>query len=227
VKPYRENHLQPAAQYLKETESAVKNLFKNLKEYDAIRKKIMFPICNAPYALVEESRVAFKKWQRENRVAWKEASEMLHKYFGYQFSINTLNGSILQIAYMGIKLYSKNEVVPPEFPSIIRPVSNIAHFCVGRRVREVPIGLIIYAARNQYNHWDEEHLRNRVNEWVFNMLATKHGIKDAQGIKEPAFDLSNKMIQIYSSNVVFILGWCSYDAYLVDMKNLLISSEKR
>jgi hypothetical protein len=86
----------------------------------------------------------------------------------------------------------------------------------------VPIGLIIYAARNQYNHWDEEHLRNRVNEWVFNTLATRHGIKGAEKFKDPAFDLNNKMIQIFSSNVVFILGWHSYDLYLADMENLLI-----
>ena len=226
MKPYRENHLQPAAQYLKETEPAVKNLFEKLEEYDTIRKKIRLPVCIAPYTSEEASETTFEKWQRKNRADSKRASERLRKYFGYQFSINTLNGSILQIAYMGIRLYSKNEAVPPEFSTIIRAGSNVARFCVGRRVREVPIGLIIYAARNQYNHWDEEHLRDPVNEWVFNILSTKHGIKDAEEIKEPAFDLNNKMIQIYSSNVVFVLGWDSYDAYLADMKSLLISSER-
>ena len=219
--------MQSAAQYLTETEPAVKNLFENLEEYDSIHKIIMFPVCIAPYALVEQSGAAFKKWQKKNRGAYKQASERLRKYFGYRFSINTLYGSILQIAYMGIGLYSKNKAVPSEFSSIIKPGNKVARFCIGRPVRDVPIGLIIYAGRNQYNHWDEECIRNPVNELVFNILATKHGIRGAEKIREPAFDLKNKMIQIYSSNIVFILGWDSYDAYLVDMKNLLISSEKR
>lgn len=184
----------------------------------------MLPICIAPYTLVEESGVAFKKWQRNNRAASKQASQRLRKYFRCRFSICTLYGSILHIAYMGIRLYSKNKAVPSEFSSIIKPGTNAVPFCIGRPVRDIPIGLIIYAGRNQYNHWDEECLKDPVNKWVFNILATKRGIRGAEKIREPAFDLSNKMIQIYSSNVAFILGWDNYDKYLADMKNLLISS---
>lgn len=145
---------------------------------------------------------------------------------GYQFSIGTLCGSILQIAHVGIRYYSKNKAVPPDFSSIIEPGSKVACFCIGRRVREVPIGLIIYAARNQYAHWDEERLKNQVNECIFNALATNHGMKGAEKIKDPCFDLSNRTIPIYSANVLSILGWNSYDPYIADMKNLLISSER-
>lgn len=212
--------LQSAMEYLKQTEPAVKNLFEDLEEYDSIRKKIMFPVCIAPYALVEESGPAFKKWQRENKAAWKQASERLHKYLGYQISINTLYGSIFQIAFVGICLYSKNRVVPSELSSIVGPGTKAVRFCIGRPVRGVPIGLIIYAGRNQYNHWEEKSLRE-VNARIFDILATNHGIKDAAGIREPAFALNNERVLIYSSNLAFILGWKSYDPYYTDMKNLL------
>jgi hypothetical protein len=211
---------QLAAEYFRETEPAVRNLFKNLEQYDAILKKINFPVFISPHTSEEASEGAFKKWQRKNRAAYKRAVERQREYLGYRFSIGTLCGSILQIAYMGISLYSRNRTAPSEVLSVIRP--KAVPFYIGRRVREVPIGLIIYAARNQYAHWDEEHLRDPVNEWVFNTLATKHGIKGAKEIKDPAFDLSNKRILIYSANVFSILGWWDgYDTYIADMKDLL------
>lgn len=210
-----------SAEYLRETESAVRNLFENLEQYHAILKKIKYPGFVSAYTSMEDSDVAFKKWQRKNRAAYKRASERQRQYLGYRFSIGTLCGAILQIAHMGISLYSKNKAVPPELSSIIKPGSKAVCFCTGRPVREVPIGLIIYAGRNQYAHFDEEHLKNPVNEWVFNTLATKHGIKSAEKFKDPAFDLSNERILIYSSNVLPILGWDNYDPYLADMKNLL------
>ena len=213
--------LQSAAEYLKETEPAVRNLFKNLEQYYAILKKIKNPAFVSPYTSKEDYDVAFKKWQRKSRAAYKRAFERQRQYWGYRFSIGTLCGAILQIAHMGINLYSKNKVIPPELSSIIKPKSKVACFCIGRGVREVPIGLIIYAGRNQYAHWDEEHLENEVNKWVFNTLATKHGIKSPEKFKDPNFDLDNENILIYSSNLLSILGWDTYDSYIADMKGLL------
>jgi len=213
--------LQTAVEYIKQTEPAVKNLFENLEQYYGILKKVKFPVFVSLNTSVETSDVAFKKWQRKNRAAYKRAMERQRKYLGYRTSIGTLCGAILQIAYTGIRLFSTNRTVPSELSSIIKPGSKLARFCTGRRVREVPIGLIIYAGRNQYAHWEEEKMKNEVNEWVFNTLAIEHGIKSAEKFKDPAFDLNNKSILIYSSNVLSIIGWDSYDPYLADMKNLL------
>ena len=222
MRPYQDRTFQSAGEYLKQTEPAVRNLFGSLEEYHAIGEKIKWPGFISPYTSEAPSEAAFKKWQRRNREAYKRAAARLRKYLGYRFSIGTLYGSILQIANMGISLYSRNKAVPPEFLSIIKPGSKVARFCIGRRVREVPIGLIIYAARNQYAHWDEPHLKNEVNEWVFNSLATKHGMDGAEKFKDPNFDLNNKTILIYSSNVFSILVWNGYDNYIEDMKDLLI-----
>jgi hypothetical protein len=132
--------LQSSTEYLKETEPAVKNLFENLEQYYAILNKIKWPIFVAPHTSEEASEAAFKKWQRENRAAYKRAGEKQRKYLGYRFSIGTICGSILQIAYMGISLYSGNKAVPPELSSIIEPGSKAARFCIGKAVNEVPVG---------------------------------------------------------------------------------------
>jgi hypothetical protein len=211
---------QPAEEYLIQTEPAVRNLFGNLEQYDAILRKIKFPIFTPSHTSRVAADAAFKKWQRGNRAAYKRAVGRQREYLGYRFSIGTLCGSILQIADMGIRIYSKNRTVPSEFSLIIKP--GLSRYCIGRRVREVPIGLIIYAARNQYAHWDEKERLKEVNECVFNTLATKHGMKGAEGIKDPAFDLNNKKILIYATNVFSMLGWWNgYDRYIADMKALL------
>jgi hypothetical protein len=172
----------------------------------------------------EASGEAFRKWHKKNRPAIKRALERQRKYFGYQFSIGTLCASILQIAYMGINLFSKNNAIPPEFLSKIKAETKVVKFCIGRRVREVPIGLIIYAGRNQYNHMDDPSL-HEPNEFIFSILATKYGIKGAEKVRDPAFDLENEAISIYSSNIIHILGWDNYKAYISDMKDLLLAEK--
>jgi hypothetical protein len=69
---------------------------------------------------------------------------------------STLSGGIVQVAYSGIKQFSTNVDVPQNCQEYdISPGSTKAKFCVGRKVHDLPIGLIIYAARIQYNHWSD------------------------------------------------------------------------
>lgn len=214
--------LQTAEKYLEETESAVKKLLEGLRRYSAILKKIKFPVFIAPYTSDQRAAViAFKDWQGKNKKIIKQAKQKESKYFGYQFSKETLCGSVLQIAHAGINLYSKKQTVPSEFSRHIKAGTRVAKFCIGRRLRGVPIGLIIYAGRNQYNHMDEKTLKEP-NRYIFDLLAVNHGMKGAENIKDPAFDLENSLIYICAANVLFILGWDSYDAYFEDMKKLLI-----
>ena len=218
--------LQSAEEYIRETEPAVKDLFESLERYSVIRKKIKWPTFSALNMTEAEAEEAFKRWEKKNRSTIKRALEGQRKYFGYQVSIATLCGSILQIAYMGINLFSKNRAVPPEFVSNIKMGTKVAKFCVGRIIRGVPIGLIIYAGRNQYNHMDDDSPLREPNEFIFNTLATNHGIKGAEKVRDPAFDLKNEAIAIYSSNIIYILGWDNYIAYISDMKDLLITEKE-
>jgi hypothetical protein len=58
---------------------------------------------------------------------------------------------------MAIKLYSSNKSIPGSCATIVEPKYKSAiPFCIGRECYGIPLGLLIYAGRNQYCHWDDE-----------------------------------------------------------------------
>lgn len=118
---------------------------------------------------------------------------------------------------MGIKSFSKNSRIHPSFNDVISTGTIAQKFCVGKEIKGVPIGLIIYAARNQYNHMDEEQY-NKQTTSVFDELA-RYEMTD--NIKHPAFDLKNPDIINYSHNVLALLSWNKYESYLSDMQKLI------
>jgi hypothetical protein len=79
-------------------------------------------------------------------------------------------------------------------------------------------GLIVYAGRNQYPHWDEEQYRP-TNARVFNALNAAF----ADNIfADLAFELSNPSMNIYAREVFLIaLSWRSYETYLAEIKQLM------
>jgi len=128
-------------------------------------------------------------------------------------------GAILEAAYMAIRLYSRNTAIPASCASFVRPGQRtVLPFCIGEERHGVPTGLIIYAGRNQYAHWDEESLKP-VSEAVF------AGLNDAfydHPFADLAFDLGNPTIPIYAREIlVTALGWTTYERYLAEMKRLL------
>jgi hypothetical protein len=143
--------------------------------------------------------------------------ELQKEFIAENFALAVLCGSLLQIAFMGIQWFSTNSEVPEALPqdlrNLIKPASQ--RFCTGRTVYEVPIGLIIYAGRNQYNHMDQAELTNKLNCKVFELLATHN---NTISWKDPAFDLSSSALNNLSSNVTGLLKWKDYEAYYEDMK---------
>ena len=123
---------------------------------------------------------------------------------------------------MAIRLYSQNRSIPASCAQLVRSSHKSAiPFCIGSERHGIPIGLIIYAARNQYNHWDDEE-PHEVTKSVFHSLSAAlcHNM-----LADLAFDLSNPTINVYANEVLLIaLGWRSYDAYLSEMRALLGSS---
>jgi hypothetical protein len=88
-------------------------------------------------------------------------------------------GSILQLAYFAIKRHgvpSGKSTAALHFEAQMnRLIGQLANpraktfvfpeqFCVGREIGDLPIGMIIYAGRNQYNHFDDDRL-GVVNEY--------------------------------------------------------------
>ncbi|MCX4187118.1 hypothetical protein [Methylophaga sp. OBS4] len=62
----------------------------------------------------------------------------------------TLSGAIIQVACSGLNQHSTEIKIPKELN--ITMDQTKAKFCVGRTVHGLPLGLVVYAARIQYNH---------------------------------------------------------------------------
>ena len=209
--------MEDAKGYLKNTAPAAEGLFKLLKQYGWHRMRAFVDTTNA------KTRSKLEKAKSD--------------YSSVDIARDVIAGSILQIAYFAIKRYAPhlektesvleferkiNEIVAAKPSARCKHFSLPQTFCVGRSLGHLPIGLIIYAARNQYNHFEERRL-SVVNEVVFNYLKQLWPEPVKNGI---SFNLYNNK-HFYSYAVLCALGWVDsqagsgYKAYLHDMKNML------
>ncbi len=207
-----------AQQYLKQTERAAKQLFKALQYYQQMLKGAFDPCFISSASDDNKREKELQRWYKKNKSNIQAARRKQRRYFGQTVSKGAICGSILQIAFMGIKSFSKQSVLPDAGKGIIRNNDPRVAFCVGRQINGVPAGLIIYAARNQSNHMDEK-LYNKAVSTVFDRIAT-YGTGGRY--KNPAFDLNNAVLENYSNNMVSLLGWKNYDRYLEDMKKMIL-----
>ena len=201
----------PVENYLKDTESAIKLFFEGLDSYFSMKLPSL-------EAYIDES--GFVQMSRS------EAGEFLkpyEKYFALEFSRATLAGSILQVAYMALKKFSSNSEVSQkcqEFGVVAN--SDLSRYCVGREVHGIPIGLLIYVGRIQYNHWEDGHLK-KVPTGVFDHLANVY--HDDQDF-DMVYALHYPEPHPVSHYIVrFELGWITFDDYIKDMRMMLVSKE--
>jgi hypothetical protein len=133
------------------------------------------------------------------------------------FSEALLASLILQAAYTAIRLYSPKRPVPDEWRQYIKPSQEAACFCIGKPKHKVPTGLIVYAGRNQFAHWDKQAWP--VTQRVFDLLAAAF---DNNPHWDLIFELKNMTVSICAGPLLFLaLGWKSYDLYLAEMTELL------
>ena len=208
-----------AQQYLEQTERAAKQLFEVLQYYQQILKDAARGPRFISSTLDDDERgKEFQRWHKQNKSKIQAAFKKQRKYFGQTISEGAICGSIIQIAFMGIRLLSKQKVLPDICKNILLKSNDPrVAFCIGREIKGVPAGLIIYAARNQYNHMDEKN--NDVTRAVFDKIAT-YGTGGEY--KDPAFDLENVVLENYSSNIVSLLDWKNHNTYLEDMKTMIL-----
>lgn len=203
-------------QYLNRTEYAVKQLFDSLSHYQDLIGKSISPIITAEELDLEHDFRSEDFFQSLNdflddNPEIKKQQELSKSKFREYMDKNPAHaiicGSILQVAHMGISKFSNYD------EQCAIPVKNKScKFCIGRLIKGVPIGLIIYAGRNQYNHWDEK--PHELTEDIFDILATSN---NATNYKDPAFNINLANIDVYSHNILSLLGWVSYNDYKNDM----------
>lgn len=204
-------------EFIERTESAVQHLFSGIDEYMAIlRQSSVGVVFSGTFGSDEAYRQALEQWQRDNEAKIKRSLAAQREFSAERFALGVLCGSVLQVAETAIRMYSANTKAAP---AIVGKDGGVAaKFSIGREVRGVPIGLIIYAGRNQYNHMDDGKLREP-NVAVFEALATNHGC--GVHVKDPAFDVNNDLVLNYSSNITHLLGWRDYESYVRDLRALL------
>lgn len=212
-------------EYFAKTESAVRILFNGICVYTELLRGIQRPVFVSGHLDEKKLTPEFSAWEKANSAEIEAVRKAEEKFFAESFALATLCGSLLQVASKAIEMFSKNTDVDEKIKSIVtikdqRGRFKINHkvkrFCIGRRVNDVPIGLIIYAGRNQHMHCDAEEL-SEVNLRVFGMLAMVPGYQE---YRDPAFDLCTKRLDSYASNITALLAWRSYSAYFNDMNAL-------
>ena len=205
-----------AREYLEKTKSAAKLLLAAIDSYLNPLRSASIPVFVEGFP----SDAARKTWLQINDASIAASLDAQRRFVSESFAMANLSGALLQIAIFGIRSYSTNQDIPQSLSDLALR-AGLRRFCVGRLVRGVPVGLIVYAARNQYNHLDDETL-NEPSSSIFERLATGHGIKSEEPFRDPAYDLSNPRRPIcLANNVTALIDWRGYERYEADMKSML------
>ena len=133
-----------ASSYIGQSEQAVRHLFDGLNEYDSI---------TLPSIMDYVDETGLVRMTKEENQAFLQAYE---EYFDLDFARASLAGSMLQVAYSGVKRYSPATTVSQRCSELnVKAGTTAARFCLGGEIKGIPEGLLIYAGRIQYNHWED------------------------------------------------------------------------
>ena len=202
-------------QYIEETALAVKGILGLVGDDEAIlvaklgereitvkglaRARSILHIGAPTTGFGEDSTPYFEKMARDAR---REASLLNHTIAeleaaiaAKEASVQALSSAILQIAKQGI--------------AIVR--GDIAKCPPGRQIGRESLSNVVWQARNQSQHWEENSFRPHVMACFENLRA---GFGDEYRIPSP----SPKSL---AKEVVQLLGWADYTAYEKDMVSLL------
>lgn len=122
-----------------------------------------------------------------------EYDEINQRVAARQFSIAALSGSLLQFGKQGISLhYGKKRIGCPD----------------GRIVYGIPLNEVIWQARNQALHWEEDYFHDPTTK-CFEHLAAK---------ADPVFGQFKDRSLAFE--IIQLLGWNNTEAFFADMKLL-------
>jgi hypothetical protein len=208
--------MKTAEDYLTKTDSAVRHLFSATQTYLDTLKLGLQPTFMSGLLPGPELEAQYAAWRIENAEALEKAKDARQTFREERFALDTLCGAILQIAEKGLEIYSENKDIPSSWKD--RIPKTLTKFAVGREVRGVPLGLIVYAARNQHTHFNDRELR-AASAGVFHNLAAVRGLDSPA--RDPAFDLENPALTSYAANITALIGWRDAEQYRKDMRGML------
>ena len=206
--------MQTFDEYIAKTQSAVRHLFDAIGEYRSVLDGAHAPIFISSTLDEREREKELDAWLARHADAIQAARDAERRYFDESFALATICGAVLQVADKAFETFSRDTAVPMEWEGVVTPHS--ARYCIGRVIRNVPLGLIVLAGRNQHMHFDENPRKLAVA--VFDRLAIHHGRNTDPEIRDPAFDLRNERLVSYVHNIVALLRWNSYETYEADLR---------
>jgi len=211
------DYIPTLSEYLDSSKLAVIQLFKCRIFYLNLIKKHVVPSLVYSGDEIQNIDNLRNAWFKENAGNIARYKKLKKHYYDYIISNNIICGSILQSAYITIKLYSSVADIPENLADQFTSKS-IAKFCVGRLIlSNIPIGLIIYAGRNQHHHIEVEKLCS-INEKIFEILSSRNGLYSTP---MPDFDMEQRFHLSYAANIVGLLGWNSHLDYFRDLREML------
>lgn len=201
--------------YLSETEYAVQNLLLLTNKEEALLAKKLAALTST------EAKLRVHQWDfessdlnddfseayvmaafgrmanaaKETKALRREASELQALVGIRQAAIQAICGAILQIAKQGISVVHGGLSTAP----------------TGRMIGSAAVRDIIWQGRNQSLHYEED----KPKKGVLVLFAT---LEKEQG---PQFSLTPHASQNRAAQVVQLLGWATYAAYLSDMSMVL------
>lgn len=205
-----------AAEYLEKTESATRHLFTAIEEYLG---KLREGVVSVQLPIGSGQRPKYQEWCQFNLENLEYAQNARRDFRAESFALSTICGAVLQIAAKGLEIYSTNTSIRSAPPELVN--RNLAKYCVGRRVQDIPLGLIIYAGRNQHTHFNEENL-NKLNAYVFQVLA--NNLNSNEKTKHPAFDLTADEKTSRANHTTALINWRSFEQYQDDMRCMLLTN---
>lgn len=189
-----------ADHFIRDTEHAVRHFFEGLKHYDELLDGLTPPS------------------QASSVTQVNQYVAQAGRYFALSTSRAALCGAVLETAYVAINAFPQNSVVPSSCTSFVRSTDRAVRFCIGREIHGLPLGLFIYAGRNQHVHWEDESFDGPTTA-VFDALGRAY---QSNILFDMAYVLnwpkrSSKAHHIVQNE----LRWRDYDDYATDLRVLV------
>lgn len=195
-------------EFLETTKPAVEHCFIGLGEYYSEKLPTFFDYVD------KNGKITIGKHEA------RKITLKYEEFFALEEARAILAGSILQVAFSALKNYSTGSYISDECKNLgVKAKSSNLKMCVGRIVHNIPIGLMIYAGRIQYNHWEENELSNQLAKNVFRHLVSIYyndltfDMVYELGYPEPR-PLSHHLVR-------HELNWMNYEDYYSDMVNMV------
>ena len=207
--------------YLEGVESAVSKLLEVRKEFhndindiykDSIPPMYLFNRQNTEQTI----QLGEKNWSKKEHIVegFKRSKKALIKLESEQFALSSIDGSLLQIAAKGIELFSKNK----KNTTTLSLNAKTSKFCIGREIRGLPAGLIIYAGRNHYNHIEAGgDLHNPTKKIVETLNINSNLYKPYLQFN---FEQSSNLPINRATEFVLLLTWETFEDFAYDLKGL-------